>query len=431
METNDYGLLGEHLGHSYSRQIHESLGRYSYTLMEMTPDQLDAFLKSRDFKGVNVTIPYKKTVLPYLDTVDPQAKSVGTCNCIVNRNGKLTGYNTDYDGIMDTFRKNGIDVQDKICLVIGNGGVAAAYKACLRDLGAREIICAYYRTAPGTVSYAEAMKRKDVQILINATPIGMYPEVKETPVSLEPFEKLEFVVDPVYNPFMTRLLMEAQERGIPFENGLHMLVVQAIRAAELFTGEPVSPAEIQKIWKDILMERVNIAFIGMPSSGKSTLAALLAQKTGRRLIEIDDIIVQKTGMEISEYFRTFGEDAFRAVEKEVTAHFAKQSGLILSCGGGVVLDPENIEALQQNSVIVYVDRDLSLLIQEDESRPALAAGIHNLYSVRHTLYENAADYTVKNNDRLQDALQDIMNTLKEDAIYRRLNDYDYYLKENS
>lgn len=250
-------------------------------------------------------------------------------------------------------------------------------------------------------------------------------------MSLEPFEKLEFVVDPVYNPFMTRLLMEAQERGIPFENGLHMLVVQAIRAAELFTGEPVSPAEIQKIWKDILMERVNIAFIGMPSSGKSTLAALLAKKTGRKLIEIDDIIVQKTGMEISEYFRTFGEDAFRALEKEVTAHFAKQSGLILSCGGGVVLDPENIEALQQNSVIVYIDRDLSLLIQEDESRPALAAGIQNLYNVRHTLYENAADYTVKNNDTLQDALQDIMSTLKEDAIYRRLNDYDYYLKENS
>ena len=390
-----YGLIGEHLSHSYSCEIHAKLSDDPYVLKELAPEELPAFLEERDFCGINVTIPYKKDVIPYLDTVSEDARAIGAVNTIVNRDGVLAGYNTDLYGVIGLIRRAGISVTGKKVLIAGTGGTSLTVAYAMRQLGAKEIFRVSRAGRGGDIiTYEEAYAgHSDAAVLFNTTPLGMYPRfIGQKPFDLSRFPQAEGVLDAVYHPLSTPLILDAHARGIPAQGGLFMLVTQAIYAAALFRGKKPDADRAEEVYTAVRKEKENITLIGMPSSGKSSVGRALARLTGRPFLDTDEMLTARFGMSIKDYFATNGESAFRAEEKKAVAEAAAQSGTVIATGGGVVLDHENIEALRQNGPIVFLDRPLSLLCATaDRPLSSDKATLTALYEKRLPLYTAAAD----------------------------------------
>ena len=388
-----YGLIGEKLGHSFSKVIHERLG-YDYELVEIAPDKLDAFMKEKNFLGINVTIPYKEKIIPYLDEIDENAKEIGAVNTIVNRDGRLYGYNTDFYGMQMLFSHAGIDPSLKKVAILGSGGTAKTANAVLKSLGAGEIINI---SRSGKISYTDLYNNhSDTEIIVNTTPVGMYPKIFDRVVDINKFYGLSGVIDAVYNPLNTTIVNEARKKGIAAESGLYMLVGQAIRASELFLGIKYPSYMIDVIYEGIYTEKENIVLIGMPSSGKSTVGKILAEKLGSRFVDTDELITDRIKMPIAEFFALYGEEEFRRIESEVIRDLAGENGLVIATGGGAILKEENVFNLRYNGKILFIDRPPELLIPTD-SRPLSnsRATLENLYNKRYPIYCDACDARIK------------------------------------
>ena len=414
----EYGLIGSKLGHSYSKIIHEQLCGYHYELHPLpTEAEARAFLEQRAFKAINVTIPYKKLVMEYCDEIDPKAAAIGAVNTVVQRNGKLYGYNTDYMGFAWLCKSRGVDVAGRTVLILGTGGTHNTVSAVARDQGAARVLTVSRRPDPtkGELSYEEAA-RSGAQIVVNTTPAGMYPNVGACLLDVAAMPGLEAVVDVVYNPVRTEILLRAQEAGVPVTVcGLEMLVAQAVYAAEYFLDTPFADraGEIRRITASLRAGILNVSLIGMPSSGKTTLGRALAQKLGRTFVDLDQEIVKAAGCSIPEIFEAEGEDGFRARESEQAARFGKESRLLISCGGGTVKRPENIRALRQNGVILFIDRPLEALTVGG-GRPLSSSpeALRVMEAQRRPLYEGAADAIIPNDGTLDQAVSRALDALE-------------------
>ncbi|MCI6487639.1 MAG: shikimate kinase [Clostridiales bacterium] len=402
------GLIGEKLGHSFSPAIHGKLADYEYRLYELSPGQLGPFLEKKEYDGLNVTIPYKKTVIPYCDELTEAAKSIGSVNTIVKRaDGTLLGHNTDYDGFMWLLKNAGAQVQGKKAVVLGTGGASLTVQAALRNLGAAQVVVI---SRSGEDNYENIARHSDAKILINATPVGMYPKTGVSPVDLDVFTALEGVFDVVYNPAKTQLLLEAEKRGIPCANGLGMLVAQAKAACERFTGQPIDDEKVYTIKAEMERNTRNVMLIGMPGSGKSTVGAALAESLGRRLVDVDERIVEMAGCSIPEIFAKDGEEGFRQIEHQALCEVSKESGLVIATGGGVVTRPENLDPMRQNSLIVWLLRDTALLPKD--GRPlSQTNSLTEMFKVREPLYRAAADCIAYNNGSLEDTVKQILEAM--------------------
>lgn len=391
-----YGLIGEHLGHSFSAAIHGQIGPEPYELLELEPEQLEPFLRERKFRGINVTIPYKQAVIPCLDGISDTAREIGAVNTIVNREGRLLGDNTDLAGMAKLILRVCPDPEGMKALVLGTGGTSktAAYTA--KMLGAGPVIRVSRTAREDAVSYGDALRNhRDAELIINTTPCGMYPRTEEAPLDLEGFGRLRGVADAVYNPLRTKLVLQAKGKGIPAEGGLYMLVAQAVRAAEIFRNTEY-PAELtEQIYRKLMKEKENIVLTGMPGSGKSAVSAALADITGRTAADTDRMITEKAGMPIPEIFRKYGETYFRDLESEVIRGLAPMGGQIISTGGGAVLRRENVEALRMNGRLYMLDRPLEELLPTDD-RPLADSRekIEGLYQARMPVYRSTADEVI-------------------------------------
>ena len=403
------GLLGEKLGHSYSPQIHSMLADYEYKLFEKSPEELEDFLKSGEFDGLNVTIPYKKSVMPYCAELSPTAAQIGSVNTIVRRSdGSLYGDNTDAFGFENLIVHNGIEVKGKKALVLGTGGASVTAQAVLKNLGASEVVVI---SRKGEDNYENIAKHADAEIIANTTPVGMYPNNGKAAVDLAQFPKLSGVLDVVYNPARTALLLQAEKLCIPCAGGLYMLVSQAKRSCELFTGKSIPDSEIDRIERVLSHQMQNIVIIGMPGSGKTAVSTMLAERLGRKIFDTDTMVSEKVGVTIPEIFAAQGEAGFRKLETEATAEVGKLSGNIISTGGGVVTVADNYELLHQNGVIVWIERDTNKLARD--GRPiSLSSDLNELYAARLPLYERFADIKADNNGDINDTVNAIMEMIK-------------------
>lgn len=403
------GLLGEKLGHSYSPQIHSMLADYEYKLFEKSPEELEDFLKSGEFDGLNVTIPYKKSVMPYCAELSPTAAQIGSVNTIVRRSdGSLYGDNTDAFGFENLIVHNGIEVKGKKALVLGTGGASVTAQAVLKNLGASEVVVI---SRKGEDNYENIAKHADAEIIANTTPVGMYPNNGKAAVDLAQFPKLSGVLDVVYNPARTALLLQAEKLCIPCAGGLYMLVSQAKRSSELFTGKSIPDSEIDRIERVLSHQMQNIVIIGMPGSGKTAVSTMLAERLGRKIFDTDTIVSEKAGVTIPEIFAAQGEAGFRKLETEATAEVGKLSGNIISTGGGVVTVADNYKLLHQNGVIVWIERDTNKLARD--GRPiSLSSDLNELYAARLPLYERFADIKADNNGDINDTVNAIMEMIK-------------------
>ncbi len=401
------GLLGEHLGHSYSPQIHASLGAYSYGLFEVAPSDLEKFLQNGDFDGLNVTIPYKKAVMPYCSELSETAKRMGCVNTLLRReDGSLYGDNTDFDGFLWLLARNGGIAEGEKALVLGSGGASGTVQAVLRSFGAEVIEV----SRNGATNYVNYKTHADAVLLVNATPVGMYPNNLETLVDLSALPNLRCVLDLIYNPERTRLLLDAENRNIRCEGGLPMLVAQAKRASEIWTGEKIPDAICDEILCELSAQMRNIILIGMPGSGKSTLGMLLAQRLQRPFYDADTEIVKKIGP-IPEFFAKHGEHAFRAVETEVLKDLGKKSACVIATGGGCVTRQENYPLLHQNGIIIRIDRELAVL--PVDGRPvSQSTDLKTLFAKRDSLYAAFADITINNDASVEQTINIIMEAIK-------------------
>ncbi|MBQ6289582.1 MAG: shikimate dehydrogenase [Clostridia bacterium] len=391
-----YGCIGEHLPHSFSREIHGEIGSYAYELKELTPEELPGFMTSRGFMGINVTIPYKQAVIPFLDEIDETARAIGAVNTVVNRDGKLYGYNTDLYGLTRLIRRIGLDLSEKKVLVLGTGGTSRTASYAAEKLGARVVYRVSRTSREGSLSYEDVLRdHTDAQIILNTTPCGMFPRPAEQPLSLESFTRLEGVADAIYNPLRSRLVLDARSRGIPAEGGLYMLVAQAVRASELFLNMSYPDDLTDQIYDRILRRKENLVLIGMPGSGKSAVGKILTETTGKPLADTDQLIVEKAGKSIPEIFREDGEPAFRDLESEIIRELSLQGGQVISTGGGAVLRPENVTLLRQNGRLFWLDRAPDSLVPTDD-RPLAdtAAKMKQLYQEREPVYRASADMII-------------------------------------
>jgi len=403
------GLLGRKLGHSYSPQIHEYFGSYSYELFEKEPEEIGNFLKNGDFTGINVTIPYKKEVIPYLDEITPLARRMGAVNTIVRRqDGTLLGHNTDYYGFSSMVSRSGISVSGKKVLVLGSGGASNTAVKVLEDMGATVIII----SRSGVNNYTNLHLHRDAAVIVNTTPVGMYPNTGASPVDLRLFPCLEGVLDMVYNPARTQFLLDAETLGLPHENGLWMLVAQAKEAAEYFGGKPIPDSMIESVYRKMSGKMQNIVLIGMPGCGKSTVAALLSEKLGRKAVDTDAEIVKLSGKTIPEIFAADGEEVFRNFETQVLEELGKQSQLIIATGGGCVTKQRNYCLLHQNSRIFWLNRDLELL--PTDGRPlSQSTKLMDMFADRKPMYEAFADHVVNNNGSCENTVNQIVSLLED------------------
>ena len=410
-----YGLIGEKLGHSFSKIIHEKLADYTYDLIPLSLEELDVFMREKEFSAINVTIPYKETVIPYLDEVDPKAAKMGAVNTVVQRNGKLFGYNTDYFGFRYMLEHNHIQIAGKKVLVLGRGGASKAVIAVLEDMGAAEIHTIYYKIAEDSISYETCYAlHTDAQVIVNTTPVDMYPNSGHTPIDLTPFTKLEAVADVVYNPLRTRLVLDAEEKGCQAIGGLEMLVGQAKYAVEIFLDQSLPEDSIDVVYKDLMAERRNLVLIGMSGCGKSTLGKLAAEKLGKTFVDTDAEIIKRIGMSIADYFAAYGEDSFRKVESEVVQEISTQNNLVISTGGGVIKNPENIRWLKGNGTVIWIQRDPELL-ESGNGRPLVPdqEAVRRLYKERLPLYTAAAETIIENDGNEEEALQKILTAFEQ------------------
>ena len=414
-----YGLIGEHLGHSFSKQIQtriaeiENVKDYDYQLVELDKEEFKEFMEKKDFKGINVTIPYKKDVIPYLDEMDESAKAIGAVNTIINVDGKLKGYNTDFGGFLYMVKAHNVHMEGKKVLIIGNGGACAAVKAVCKHENAKDIVIVSRSANRGAISYNEMYtSHLDADIVVNTSPVGMFPNIVNAPIDVSWFHKLECVLDVVYNPILTRLCFEAQEADIKRVIGLEMLIAQAKYAFEIFENMSFDDSIIDEIKKEMLKDRCNIVLIGMPSAGKTTIGKMLEEKLGKEFFDLDDMIIAKAGKSIPEIFQESGETGFRAIETEVAIEASKMNNKIIATGGGVVKHKVNMDFLRLNGITIFIDRDIDKLISSDPNRPLSSSkqALQQMYKERYPLYQKYATYIAVNNANIEETVDDIVNT---------------------
>lgn len=405
-----YGLIGEKLGHSFSKEIHEKIADYTFDLIPLSKEEFAPFMEKRDFTAINVTIPYKKDVMPYLDEIDPHAKAIGAVNTIVNKEGKLYGYNTDFTGFLYMVHKHNVIMKGKKVLIIGNGGASAAIQAVVKHEQAGEQVIVDIVSGNGAISYDECFEHHlDAQIIINTSPIGMYPKIGNAPIDITMFSACETVMDVIYNPILTRLCFEAQEEGIQRVMGLEMLIAQAKQSVEHFLDKTVDNHVIDDIFHDMLKERCNIVLIGMPSAGKTTVGKLLEERMNKEFIDLDDVIVKKAGMSIPEIFEASGESGFREIETQVAMELAKENNKIIATGGGTIKNKINMDYLRQNGITIFIDRDIDKLISADPNRPLSKSkeALKQLHKERYPLYQKYAAYIAVNNTDINETVNEI------------------------
>ncbi len=391
-----YGCIGEKLSHSFSKEIHGALASYDYCLKELSPRQVAPFLKAREFRAVNVTIPYKQMVMEHLDFVSETAKNIGAVNTIVNCEGKLYGYNTDFYGLECLLTQNGIELKDKKVLILGSGGTSKTARAVAEKLGASEILRVSRGQKEDCITYEQAcVEHSDTQVIINTTPCGMFPHIEQTPIDISSFAKLQAVADVVYNPLCTRLVLQAKERGIIGVGGLQMLVMQAVKAIEFFTGTLPEERCALQVYRQQLRQKQNIVLIGMASCGKSSVGEQLAKMLSRELIDTDRLIEQKASKTISEIFSERSEEGFRELESEVILSLAASQGKVIATGGGAILREQNLRALRQNGVLFFLDRPLSELTStKDRPLSSTQGELEKRFYERYDKYMAAADFRI-------------------------------------
>ena len=410
----EYGLIGEKLGHSYSHMIHARLADYRYELKEVAPERLDAFIEARNFRGLNVTIPYKQAVMKHCAELSPEAMEVGSVNTLIVRpDGSLFGHNTDIDGFIYMLRRGEIDPAGAKAVILGSGGTSLTARAALTRLGAREIVTV---SRKGPVDYAALYaEHADAEILVNATPVGMYPKNGASPVELDRLPKVRGVADVIYNPEKTALILAAQAKGIPAVSGLSMLVAQAREAAELFAGHAIPAGRVEDIVSEIGAQTLNMILVGMPGCGKSTLGQAVAAALQREFVDCDAEIVRRAGKSIPEIFAQDGEGAFRALESGVLADVCRGHGLVISTGGGAVLRAENRDAMRQNGRVCLIRRALALLPRDGRPLSASEDAVARLWEARRAAYETAADFPVENDGTVEEAAEKIREGFYEAA----------------
>lgn len=410
-----YGCIGEKLSHSFSKIIHNELCDYEYELKEVPRDKLDSFMKSRDFKAINVTIPYKQTVIPYLDFISDTAKSIGAVNTIVNNGGSLYGYNTDFSGMTALIKRANIELSGKKVLVLGSGGTSKTAVAAAKSLGALSVYRVSRGGNDGALTYEQAYDlHRDAKIIINTTPCGMYPNIGKSAVDISRFPSLSCVVDAVYNPLKSKLVVDAENAGISAVGGLYMLVAQAAFAAEKFTGGSIPCTEIERVYKKLLKDKENIVLIGMPGCGKTTIGRAVAAELNMSFIDTDDEIVKEAGKEIPVIFEESGEDGFRDIESRVIARVSAVQGAVIATGGGAILRRRNIDLLKENGTIVFIDRPLEKLVTTD-NRPLSKTRelLKKRYEERYGLYNKSADITVNADDNLRKNINQVKREFTE------------------
>ena len=409
-----YGLIGEHLPHSFSKEIHAKIADYTYELCELNACELDGFMRQKNFIAINVTIPYKKNVIPYLDEIDENAKRIGAVNTIVNRGGRLFGYNTDFFGMRALIRRIGVDLAGKKVAVLGTGGTSNTAVAVAESLGARQVITVGRTAKNGSVSYEDLYRdHTDTDYIINTTPCGMYPYpdgnegISATPVDLSAFPTLAGVADAVYNPLRTNFIMEAKKRGIPAEGGLYMLVAQAVVAAEKFMDTTLDLSVTDRIFSEILASKENIVLSGMPGSGKTTVGKYLAGALNRKFIDTDGEIVKQTGKEITEIFAEVGNEGFREIESDVIARVSSEnSGAVIATGGGAILRDDNVRALKRNGRIYFLNRPIGDIVPTADRPLALdRAALEARFRERHARYLSTCDKEIENKQSPEAAAQ--------------------------
>ena len=407
-ENFKFGLIGESLSHSKSKEIHELFGKYDYNLKNLKENEIEDFFKKKNFRGINVTIPYKELSLKYLDQVDPFASEIGAVNTIVNKGGELFGYNTDYLGFDYSLKYFGIDFMDKKILILGSGGASKMLQKLAADKGAKRVVVI---SRSGENNYDNLDKFSDFNIIINASPVGMYPNNMDCKVDLSKFNDLETVIDLIYNPLNTKLILDAKKLGIKTMSGLLMLVAQAFFAGELFLDEKLDESLIEKVYFKIKNDMENIAFVGMHSCGKTTMARLLSEKLKIEFFDTDKLIEKREG-NIQEIFETKGEKYFRDIETKVLEEVSKKTGVIISSGGGTPLSEINRDLILQNSLIIYLDRDLKNL--ETEGRPLSKnlEALEKMYEDRNKIYEEISHIKIKVIEDKEKTLEKILEGIK-------------------
>lgn len=408
----NYGLIGEKLGHSFSADIHKRLFGYDYELKELKPDELSTFLRNRDFKGINVTIPYKQTVIPYLDYLDESVKHIGVVNTVVNTGGKLYGYNTDYFGLKALIARSGISLEGETVLILGSGATSKTALAASDSLGAMRVLRVSRTEQEGCITYAQAMEKYgDAEIIINTTPCGMYPNNGACPIDLSYFAKLQGVIDVVYNPLRTKLVCDAMQRGIPSISGLYMLMAQAAYAGALFTGKTLQNEEIDAEFRLLTSLKQNVVLIGMPGCGKSTVGQELAIQIGFEFIDTDKEIERTTGRTIVDIFASDGEEKFRELEASVIEDVSKRQHCVIATGGGTVLNAASMIHLRQNGCIYFLDRSLSLLsATADRPLSSNREALEKRYQERYDRYRTLCDKRIS----ADSTTSDIVKLIRED-----------------
>ena len=411
-----YGCIGKKLAHSFSKEIHEKLADYAYDLIELAEEEIAPFFEKKDFAAINVTIPYKQTVIPYLDSISEVAERIGAVNTIVNKDGKLCGYNTDYYGMKALIERIGIDLTGKKVLVLGTGGTSKTARVVAADLGAAEILTVSRRKTDHYITYEEAVQEHaDANVIINTTPSGMYPDCESRPIDITEFTQLIGVLDVVYNPLCTNLVLDAKQRGIKAEGGLYMLIMQAVVAVERFLDTRIAKEVADRVFASIFASKENVVLTGMPGSGKSTVGKYLNIE-GFEFVDTDEEIEKRCGCSIKELIQEKGEAYFRALETEVIREVSSMNCRIISTGGGAVLKEENVRALKRNGKLYFLNADLSRL-QATDSRPLsdTQEKLARLYTERMSLYTGTADVVVPDLRTPQDEA-DYITTKREELI---------------
>lgn len=411
----EYGCIGEKLGHSFSKEIHNALADYDYCLKELKREELGDFFRNKEFKAINVTIPYKQDVIKYLDWISTEAKAINAVNTVVNKNGKLYGYNTDYYGLKALIEKNNISLKDKKVVILGSGGTSNTAFAIAKDMASREIYKVSRTAKTNCICYDELYeKHSDCDIVINTTPCGMYPRAGATAVDLSKMSNLEAVFDAVYNPLKSQLVLDAEKMGVTATGGLLMLVSQAAYAVEKFIETPVDAHKTEKVFQSIYKDKMNIVLIGMPTSGKTSVGKALSQKIGKTFADCDKAIEEREKRSIPKIFRQEGEAFFRNVEKNVVRDISMRNSQLISTGGGVILNYENIENLKSNGRIYFIDRPLEQLIAAtDRPLSGTREDLEKRYRERYGLYNAIADVVVDGSGTVDDVAELIMEDFYE------------------
>lgn len=405
----EYGCIGEHLSHSFSKEIHNKIARYSYEICEISKENFEAFMLKRDFKAINVTIPYKEKVIPFLDFVDDTAKEIGAVNTIVNKGGKLYGYNTDFIGMSALAQRMGIEFENKKVLILGTGGTGKTAATLAKSKGAKEVITV---SRTKGVTYEDAKRlHSDAQIIINTTPCGMYPNNNLSPIDLEDYPFVQAVLDAVYNPLATKLVRQALKKGIKAEGGLYMLVAQAVFAAEKFIETTYNYEKIESLFREIYLSKQNIVLTGMPGCGKTTVGKLLSELTGRAFVDTDALVTQKYG-DIPTIFEKKGEKVFRDMETEAIKEASRNCGLVIATGGGAPLRDENIQTLKENGRVFFIDRPIqNILPTEDRPLSKNVEAIKKIYNERYSVYKETADIIISAEDSFENVAQKIIKEM--------------------